>query len=434
MLQLVMASLLNLPTELRDEIWCLLTPSQEQPTNGHAAADKSPRASFKQRPYSALASTCQQLKLEIASRIYVKVHLKATHPNEALEWLATVTPRNSIWIQHLVIQASTVGVSESEDLMARECAWAFALRCMPKLQSLIFHFANDRKINPLPSNNEYDIEDRNPGLLEQLASSAYAYSQEVPSTDLRSNLHSKWTFQPSLRSFPFNHAFISLGETLPEILVQYFNQSLYSPSTRNTTSATRSPANSHANDSMEMSITGLHPTFFTENDLYLADTSVFNTNNEDFNALLTFKRLPQHTTTSPTQLLQNMLHDLPHLQYLRIGCRNVDSSFLTHLPRHLHTIDVAFTDEDPNRVAENLMTMRGLCRKLFTLAVAVSPLHDRDCVGEDKKREVFFDRRFVDSNVQEKWEPFWRALDEIRDSKVKVWEGEGPGFKRGRKV
>ena len=80
------------------------------------------------------------------------------------------------------------------------------------------------------------------------------------------------------------------------------------------------------------------------------------------------------------------------------------------------------------------MTMRGICRKLFTLAVAVSPLHDRDCAGEDKKREVFFDRRFVGADVREKWEPFWKALDEIRDSKVKVWEGEGPGFKRGRRV
>ena len=166
----VMTSLLKLPTELRDQIWICVSPFQEQPTNGHAATTRTPQVSFQRRPYCALASTCQLLNLEIAAYLYAKVSLEVAHPNEALGWLATITPRNSVWIRHLVIQTSMVGVSETEDLIARECAWALALRCMPNLQSLVFRFAHNKAISPLPSNNGYDIEAQNPDLLEHLAS------------------------------------------------------------------------------------------------------------------------------------------------------------------------------------------------------------------------------------------------------------------------
>lgn len=123
-----------------------------------------------------------------------------------------------------------------------------------------------------------------------------------------------------------------------------------------------------------------------------------------------------------------MLDQLPQLLYLRVGCRNIDSNFLLYLPRSIRTLDIAFTDTDPEQIANRLKFMRERCKSLFTVAIAVSPLHDRELL--DGEEELFFDRQSVSEEIEEAWEPFWSALDELKASGLKVWEGEGPGFKR----
>ena len=123
-----------------------------------------------------------------------------------------------------------------------------------------------------------------------------------------------------------------------------------------------------------------------------------------------------------------MLEQLPDLLYLRVGCRNIDSSFLAHLPLHLQTLDVAFTDTEPGKISTNLQSMRARCQKLFTVAIAVSPLHDRELL--DDKDEKTFNRQSMSKEVIQLWEPFWNALEHLKNNGVRVWEGEGPGFKR----
>ena len=64
------------------------------------------------------------------------------------------------------------------------------------------------------------------------------------------------------------------------------------------------------------------------------------------------------------------------------------------------------------------------------ISLVVSPLHDRELSNTQK--EVFFDRATVDKDTATFWEPYWHAMDEIKSSGVRVWEGEGPGFRRQR--
>ncbi len=59
---------------------------------------------------------------------------------------------------------------------------------------------------------------------------------------------------------------------------------------------------------------------------------------------------------------------------------------MVSLAMQVQTLDVAFTDSDPEHLATNLQTMRGPCKKLSTLAIAASPLHDRDALNDSEDR------------------------------------------------
>lgn len=85
-----------------------------------------------------------------------------------------------------------------------------------------------------------------------------------------------------------------------------------------------------------------------------------------------------------------MLNQLPHLLYLRVACRNIDSSFLTFSPISISTLEVAFTDTSRERIVKNLRVISERCKSLFTLVIAVSPLHDRGLL--DRTEEKFFNR------------------------------------------
>ena len=113
------------------------------------------------------------------------------------------------------------------------------------------------------------------------------------------------------------------------------------------------------------------------------------------------------------------------MKYLRLGCRHIDSKALFQIPdlaEELVSLDLAFTDPDPDQVVMYLSHVQTRCPALYTLAIAVSPLHDRD--RDDPKPEKFFNRKSVSAEVAAKWKPFWDKVDDMNASGIKVWEGE----------
>ena len=79
-------------------------------------------------------------------------------------------------------------------------------------------------------------------------------------------------------------------------------------------------------------------------------------------------------------------------------------------------------DVDPEHLATNSEIMHGRCEKLFTLAIVVSPLHN----SEDR----VFNKKSVSKDMLQLWEPLCDSLEDLRRTRVRVWEGEGPGFER----
>ncbi|KAG8530792.1 uncharacterized protein KY384_004149 [Bacidia gigantensis] len=424
-----MASLLNLPLELRDQIWAYLSSARDKSLLDLSHPAKAERLDAL-RSLDALTRTCMQLKAEVANFLYDTVYLELTHPNQTLQWLTDIGPTNSSSIRRLVLKFKILGLCASKDTETNEYAWTLAMRSMPKLQDLTFQLERDADVAPTagPSKDSFSSDS---SLLESLAASAFACSSISTSQEpkMRNSWNSWLDYRPLLRSHSFTQALLSLGEPLPSPLVRQVNQVLSLPfAVSSAPVRLTTPLDKY---SMEKNMTGLTAAFYLGHGFSLTNTCVFHENSDKTDAFLTFSRLAVQDLP-PRNFLQDMLHELPKLGYLRVGSPRLDSSFLVHVPKHVHTLDVAFTDDDPNTIAENLMTMRGICKKLFTLAIAVSPLHDRDHEGEDPKYEVFFERKAVAPATAEKWQPFWNAVDEIKASRVKTWEGEGPGFKRGR--
>ena len=424
-----MSAFLALPPELRELILGFLPPTIDHISYGSIIHSREVSLSATRSPYNSLLCTCRQLRAETATHQYRNIHLDVEHPVELLRWITHIGPYNSSCIHQLVLSTKSLAVKAEESSWAYESGWALALRSMPKLQALTLHFSQE-PAGKLATDRHQPNANPYPDLLQALSVSAFECSTITPKVYTRSN-PAQCLFQPNLRRRAFTHAFFSFHEPLPPVLVQYFNTTA-----RYCQEAHPYTMQSYAHhlldkQSMEKNVTGLPSSFFEQNGFHLSRTHAFNENNENANALLTFTRPPQ-SQDPPFEHLRNMMRDLPQLGYLRIGCRDLDSTFLIHVPRHLHTLDVAFTDNDPGRVADNLMTMRGICRNLFTLAIAVSPLHDREPADKDERKEVFFNRESLGVGMKERWAPLWKALDEIKGSKVKIWEGEGPGFRRGK--
>ena len=97
----------------------------------------------------------------------------------------------------------------------------------------------------------------------------------------------------------------------------------------------------------------------------------------------------------------------------------------------IRTLDVAFTDTNPELIASRIRTMHERCTRLFTFAIAVSPLHDRELSDQTEK---FFNRQSMSKDILKGWAPFWDVLESLKNSGMNLWEGEGPGFKRRRQV
>lgn len=70
------------------------------------------------------------------------------------------------------------------------------------------------------------------------------------------------------------------------------------------------------------------------------------------------------------------------------------------------------------------------CEQLFTFAIAISPLHDSNDLPDGGRQIKEGTPESKEEDMKKEWTPFWKALRDIQATGVRVWEGEGPGFKR----
>ena len=333
-----------------------------------------------------------------------------------------IGPRNSSCIRHLSIRFNhlLLEYSSESQLSERQRAWAAALKCMPELLSLTFEFKTAASSE---KNDRYAL-DNDVTLLEELSESASAWSKillpsfkrgQLPPISLSAqSLH----WRTGLRSV--QQVVVAIDEPVPPLLEKYFASRL---GLRN-------------GDSLELGITGLPMEFFPAQKFSLFSTYVMNNTDDESrrpSTLMTYYKVgTDPASTALTSLKQSLLQT--EMQYFRLGCRHIDAAAMMDIPSicyDVYTLDVAFTDSNPNQVAQYLETTRRRCSRLYTFAIDVSPLHNRD--PDDDRKESFFKRENVSEDVQKAWQPYWKQLDELAAKGVRVWEGEGPGFRRGKK-
>lgn len=284
---------------------------------------------------------------------------------------------------------------------------------MPTLLSLTFDF-REHNISTRSAPADEHIFTNDTVILNELANSALAWSKVRRPSDRPSVMSFQYLPQraPSGshegRQQQFNHALIALDEEVPWPLQRFFAERL-DPN----------------HISLDLPVTGLPSEFFTQANYKLRNTYAFHEDkSEQISVVLMYQRLPRRPTRTTLNDLQFIMTGLS-IRYLRLGCRHIDSRCLNLIPTladQILTLDLAFTDPNPERVVSNLDHVLLRCPALYTVAIAISPLHDRD--PNDPKPEKFFKRNSVSMEVAAKWKPFWDKVDEMNASGVKVWEGE----------
>ena len=386
-----MTKLTNLPRELREEIWSYLC-QQEAPR-------------FPSHFYSLLW-VCKTFSLELAPYLYATTVVHLLSPQRILRWVSAIGSYNSSCIRSLVIKFSSLE-SGSEPKTDRD-HWHASLFALCSLETLVYHYEPSRHYSQQGSGLEEDHPYGTPkyerlleregirGLDRRPRKGSYDY-------DVLESL-------PASHSRPITHVVMAIDEPMPEINMMSFTKLL----------------SLDMKVSLTQSITRLTSQFFADHGLELVRTYTMIEDPQQQSVALTYrKQPPRDQVESPN--LQLIFSKLPRLLYLRLGCRNVDSSFLTIVPVDVQTLDVSFRDLDPERVSRNLRIMRERCKRLFTLAIVVSPLHDIVEMPDGGRR---IDQQSKDEDGVIEWEPFWDALRYIQGTSVNVWEGEGPRFKR----
>ena len=410
-----MSSLFALPRELRDHIWAYACERDVKWSSfGYSGSRRSSRPIVIDpswwSPYDYM-KVCRLACNEITPILYRTVCVNVDHPNQVVRWLGQIGARNSACIRHLVIRFTCLLLKYNEENYVKDriLAWDAVLRALPKILSLTFDFEPDSEVSMDWAAPDNDMLAHDPVVGDELAISAAAWAKKLqPSLGSEAQ---KWEYEPELSDRPITHAVLAMDEAIPPLLLAYIAKILELTS----------------NSSLEQNVTGLPAGFFKESGFYLARTYSFNENPEKPSIALSFRR-QSPIPSSPSSSLCIMLSQLPHLLYLRVGCRNIDSTFILHLPPLIRTLDVAFTDTNPELIASRIQTMRERCKMLFTLAIAISPLHDRELL--DKTEEKFFNRQSMSKEILKEWAPFWDVLDALKNGGMNVWEGEGPGFKR----
>ena len=374
---------LNLPREIREEIWSYLFQ------------EEAPR--FPSHFYSLLR-VCKTFSLELAPYLYATAVVHLLYPQQVLHWVSAIGSYNSSCVRTLVIKFSRLE-SGSEPKDDRNY-WNASLLAMYNLATLVYHYEPSRDSPQQSSGLEEDYPcrmTRDEQAMQRISrKGSYEY-------DVLEN-------RPASHVWPITHAVLAIDEPMPEINMMSFTKLL----------------SLDMKIPLAQSITRLPPKFFAGHGLELVRTYTMIEDLQQQSVALTYRKQASRAQVE-TPNLQLILSNLPRLVYLRLGCPSADSSFLTLIPLEVQTLDVSFRDLDPERISRNLRIMRARCKRLFTLAIVVSPLHDI-IEMPDGGRRVDQESRDEDGVIE--WEPFWDALRYIQGTSVNVWEGEGPRFKR----
>ncbi|KAL8936082.1 MAG: hypothetical protein Q9211_004360 [Gyalolechia sp. 1 TL-2023] len=391
-----MPSLLDLPRELRDAIWAEVC-NKHNPSQPQLAYD--------------LLRTNKQIRQELASYLYETVVFRLQRPYQALHWIHAIGPLNRSCIRRLVLKFSSIQVERLHDDASD--IWSSSLNALPDLEILTYEYDPAKSSKQHPTN---PIEDH-PAWCSRLDQVLSLNPRARPGSSKHDHEDGVLSSYSKLKLRPITHAVLAIDTTIPEILVRPF-QSLLQIDT---------------NKPLEQNITGLPPGFLTDHDLHPCRTYLFVEDPQRPSVTLTYRKSKTASTRPSINLpppnLPVMLSVLPRLLYLRLGCPTANSNFLTHLPNSLQTLDVAFTDSDPDRIAANLHRLHQRCEQLFTLAIAVSPLHDNTDLPEGGRQIKEGTPESREEELKKEWRPFWKALRAIQATGVRVCEGEGPGFK-----
>ncbi|KAI4235086.1 MAG: hypothetical protein LQ352_008128 [Teloschistes flavicans] len=395
-----MPSILDLPSELRHLIWAGLF-SKENYSHPKSAYD--------------LLRASKTIREELAPYLYTTVVFHLQRPHQALHWIFKIGSFNSSCIHRLVLSFDSIQANLPPDDAAD--IWSSCLGCLPSLETLTYEYDPHKGIR-------YDSTNpilQHPALCSQFdkALSLNPKLRRGPNKyDHEDGILSSFS---KLKDRLITHAILAIDDTMPEILVIPFSKLLQI----------------NPKYSLEQNVTCLPPSFFAEHHLHPCRTYLFTEDPQRPSVTLTYRRthtkLASAPSAPPSPNLPIMLSLLPHLLYLRLGCLTANSKFLAYLPRTLQTLDVAFTDPLPDRVAQNLYTLHERCKHLFTLAIVVYPLHDNsDLPDGGRQINKHTPPESEEEGEKKEWVPFWKALRDIQAAGVRVWEGEGPGFKRTR--
>ncbi|KAL8840002.1 MAG: hypothetical protein Q9170_001544 [Blastenia crenularia] len=391
-----MPSLLSLPRELRDAVWTEVCNKDNF---------SQPRLAYD------LLRINKQFRQELAPYLYETVVFRVQRPYQALLWIHTIGHFNSSCISRLALKFSSI----EADIPCDDASdiWSSFLTSLPRLETLSYeydpaklykqHSTNPIEDHPALSSRFDQVLSLNPKA--RRGSSRHDHEDGVLSSDSK------------LKDRPITHAVLAIDDTIPEILVLPF----------------RSLLQINANKPLEQNITGLPPGFLAEHDLHPCRTYLFVEDPQRPSVTLTYRKskvaFVHPSKKLPTPNLPVIFSNLPRLVYCRLGCPTANSDFLTYIPKTLQTLDVAFTDPDPDRVAANLHTLHQRCEQLFCLAIAVSPLHDNTDLPDGGRQIKEGTPESKEEDLKKEWMPFWKALRDIQATGVRVWEGEGPGFK-----
>lgn len=398
LLSFTMPSIQELPRELREQIWSRVCEKETPPSIPHSIYD--------------LLRTSRQFRFELAPHLYESVTLCLHRPRNVLHWIHTIGTYNSSCVRRLVLRFcaldSDVGKKNHDEALD---VWSASFNVMPNLDYLVYHYEPSKPYDP-HWYSSYKVT-----LLPNLD---YAWKMATPvklpkKGILNADNYDDDVFEGlSTSSRHFTHAVLAIHEPMPEMNATSFIKLL------GMNSALTLPHN----------ITCLPQGFLADHGLHLTRTYTMIEEPSQQSAALTYCRSnPLVPNSKPN--LPLIFSNLPWLLYLRLGCSDVDSSFLAFLPKGIQTLDVTFKDRNPTKVASNLKRMRDRCQKLYTLAITVSPLHDL-CDLPDGGRPI--DQHSTGEANKSEWEPFWEALRFVQSTGVKVWEGEGPGYNKRRTV
>ena len=415
----------DLPREIRDVIWGIVFqndgvsfPYGFQRKLKIRSKKNHSSASLSVSPFSIL-QTSRRLCEEATPYLYENIALYLLHPHQALRWLLTIGSRNASCIRHLVLKFTSLEVKSTNNKYNALDIWHLCLRLLVNLDRITFDYIPCSSAN-LSYDMDTDLPIFDTAMVKMLKALTVSPKPEILRSVRRSCGDSEMLqFQPELRSKPITHAAIAIEEPMPYVLILSFIKLI--------------KRDSHRSISCEEDITCLPASFLTDRRFSLSRTYTFTEDPERPSIVITYRKVDPslQKPAIPNPKIDTILSQLPRLLYLRLGCRYIDSSFLAMIPPSIQTLDVAFTDPDPEKVAANLQAMRQRCEQLYTLAIAVSPLHDAlvlDKPAAHHQKPLDYQGSGLVDTV--KWEPFWQAIRYLQSKGVRVWEGEGPGFRR----